>query len=64
MLPLNGLEALGDLGRPILITREQDVLGEIARTQIDVVLDLGVRHGDAAVGDRQSILLGEPFVRG
>jgi hypothetical protein len=57
MLPLDAVEALGDFGGSILVPGQQDVLGELPRPEAYVVLALGVRDRDSAVGDRQSVLL-------
>ena len=37
-LEFDAFEALGDLRRPVLIARQQDVFGQLAPGKVDVVL--------------------------
>jgi hypothetical protein len=39
-LKLNAFEAGGDLCRPILVARQQDVFGQLTPSEVDVVLPL------------------------
>jgi hypothetical protein len=53
MLALDGIEARGDASRAVLVTGEEDVLGQIARAESDVVLPFSRWERDAGVRARQ-----------
>ena len=54
MLALDGLEAGGDPCGPILVAGEEDVLGQLAWPEADVVLPFARRERDAVVRVRQA----------
>lgn len=49
MLHLDRVEAGGDAGGPILVTGEEDELGQVARSEPDVVLPFAFRDRDTAI---------------
>jgi hypothetical protein len=52
-LELDALEALRDLRRPVLVARQQDVLGQLAPGQVDVVLLVGIGQRDRSFRNRR-----------
>ena len=52
VLQLDGIEARGDPGGPVMVAGEEDVLGQVARSESDVVLPFTVRDRDAAISGR------------
>jgi hypothetical protein len=52
-LELDALEALGDLRRPVLVARQQDVFGQLAPSQVDVVLLVGIGQADRSFRNRR-----------
>jgi hypothetical protein len=52
-LELDVREALRDLRRPVLVARQQDVFGQLAPSQIDVVLLLGIGQADRSFSNRR-----------
>ena len=60
MLELDAVEAGGDAVGPVRVAGEEDVLGQFARAESDVVLPLAGRERDAGVRVRQGFSLSCP----